>query len=279
MAIAAVVIASTSAEPGLEDARLPRAREQIPAIVDRYAGLAVALGDRLAAINNQARMAESVADSARRLWQLSTAEIQTGLTDDRALYWGRLALRAVVYRDVDPQTRPALLEIVEQHSRGLTDTQFPDDAKPRLLITGFDPFHLDVEIAQSNPSGLAALSLTGVMLASGDGRAHVKGALIPVRFNDFDDGLIEGFLTEHYRRNQLSLVVTISMGRDAFDLERFPGRRRSAESPDNANVYTGANETNPLIPLLGGQPLQGPEFVEILQRMIYEQLQKKQGEL
>ena len=96
----------------------------------------------------------------------------------------------------------------------------------------------------------------------GDRSAHVQAALIPVRFEDFDNGLIEGFLAELYGNADLSMVVTISMGRDAFDLERFPGRRRSAESPDNRNILTGATAKNPLIPMLHGKPLDGPEFVE-----------------
>jgi hypothetical protein len=56
--------------------------------------------------------------------------------------------------------------------------------------------------------------------------------------------------------------VTISMGRDAFDLERFPGRRRSAQDPDNENVLTGGSLADPLVPMLDNRPLVGPEFVE-----------------
>ena len=52
------------------------------------------------------------------------------------------------------------------------------------------------------------------------------------------------------------------MGRTGFDLERFPGRRRSSSSLGNLNEHTGGRETDPQIPLLQGQPLLGPEFVE-----------------
>jgi hypothetical protein len=58
------------------------------------------------------------------------------------------------------------------------------------------------------------------------------------------------------------MVVTISMGREGFDLERFPGRRRSATSPDNLNVHTGAGPESPRVPSLKGVPLEGPEFLE-----------------
>ena len=73
---------------------------------------------------------------------------------------------------------------------------------------------------------------------------------------------LSDFLKPYFRDNSVDMIVTISMGRDNFDLERFPGLRRSAKAPGNLNVFTGADKTNPLIPLLGSKPLNGPEFVE-----------------
>jgi hypothetical protein len=58
------------------------------------------------------------------------------------------------------------------------------------------------------------------------------------------------------------MIFTVSMGREQFDIERFPARNRSADAPDNLNVLTGASKTNPLPPMLNNQPLTGPEFVE-----------------
>jgi len=52
------------------------------------------------------------------------------------------------------------------------------------------------------------------------------------------------------------------MGRSDFDLERFPGLRRSSVAPDNNNVYTGASSNKPLKPNLGDTVLSGPEFIE-----------------
>jgi len=134
--------------------------------------------------------------------------------------------------------------------------------RQRLLVTGFDPFHLDVDITQSNPSGLAALALDGTTLDAGGQRVSVATAVMPVRFVDFDEGLVESFFRPHFESGNLVLAVTISMGRDAFDLERFPGRRRSAAVTDNLNVLTGANSSNPKVPRLGDRALDGPEFVE-----------------
>jgi hypothetical protein len=48
------------------------------------------------------------------------------------------------------------------------------------------------------------------------------------------------------------------MGRDAFDLERFPGLRRSASALDNENLQGGGSDAAPLVP----PGLTGPEFLE-----------------
>ena len=84
------------------------------------------------------------------------------------------------------------------------------------------------------------------------------------------------------------MIVTVSMGRTDFDLEHFPGRRRSSGSPDNLNVYSGGDETKPKIPLLNGAVIDGPEFLEFslpyraMQRVILDAKQdanKQQGEV
>jgi len=65
------------------------------------------------------------------------------------------------------------------------------------------------------------------------------------------------------------------MGRSDFDLEHFPGLRRSATAPDNINVYTGANKTNPLVPSLLAVPLIGDEFVRF--SLPYKAMMKAKG--
>jgi hypothetical protein len=73
---------------------------------------------------------------------------------------------------------------------------------------------------------------------------------------------VEAIFAPILENGDLHLALTISMGRDAFDLERFPGRRRSAEVPDNLNVLTGASAARPQVPHLVDRLLDGPEFVE-----------------
>ncbi len=110
--------------------------------------------------------------------------------------------------------------------------------------------------------------------------AQIETVMIPVRFNDFDNGIIESLLTPFYRNNSLDMLFTISMGRDNFDIERFPGRNRSADAPDNLNVLTGASHRNPKAPLFNGGTsndgkLNGPEFVQF--SLPVEQMQAVKG--
>jgi pyrrolidone-carboxylate peptidase len=261
--VVAAIVTSTPIAADVEEARLPLVRAQNPGVADRYNDLARRLDQEMsAALDSASDLERCVTEAARSLWRRAVADVASGLADDRPLYWGRLAMRDAVTRNAPAQSHTSLLSIVERQSRGLADVRFPSDSRLRILVTGFDPFHLDQNIAQSNPSGLAALTLDGTELGEGSTTAQVQTAVIPVRFEDFDKGLIEDFLIERYRSDNLSMVVTISMGRDQFDLERFPGRRRSADSPDNRNVQSGGSSSRPLVPMSGFEKLNGPEFVE-----------------
>ena len=211
----------------VEEARLERVMAEIPAVADRYDDIVAAPG------------------APALLWQRAVADVQAGHYDDRPLYWARLKLRCRLRERGEP------LDEAECAARGFDAPLRPDG--PNVLITGFDPFHLDRDIGQSNPSGVVALALHGTTIGS----ARICASILPVRFQDFDQGVAEAALAERFR-GKLAMALTISMGRDRFDLERFPGRRRSAETPDNRNIASGASETNPLPP----PGLDGPEFLE-----------------
>ena len=99
--------------------------------------------------------------------------------------------------------------------------------------------------------------------------------MIPVRFEDFDQGEIESLLAPFYALNSVDMITTVSMGRSDFDLEHFPGLRRSSKAPDNLNIYTGANHNNPLIPSLLAAPLKGDEFVSF--SLPYQAMMKAKG--
>ncbi len=185
--------------------------------------------------------------------------------DDRALYWARLqmskALRlSSAFKLLLPMQQQSLLWQFELLSRGNNDIKFTRNADKKILLTGFDPFFLDKNIAQSNHSGVTALALDDLLISHEGQSAEIETLIVPVRFADFDSSMIEELLAPYY--NQVDMIVTVSMGRQSFDLERFPGLRRSASAPDNLNVYSGASVDNPLKPLLRDKTLSGPEFIE-----------------
>lgn len=183
-------------------------------------------------------------DAPARLWEAAVADVRNGLFDDRPLYWARLKL----LRAIPPGDQRSA---AERTSRGMV-LDWPLD-EPAAFVTGFDPFHLERDIAQSNPAGLAALALHGATIAG----VRIHAAVLPVRFVDFDQGLVEELFTP-VLRHRPRLLLTISMGRRQFDVERFPGRRRSSDSADNRNVRSGATVRDPLPP----PGLAGPEFLE-----------------
>ena len=173
--------------------------------------------------------------------------------DDRPLYWQRLALSRSL-RELGAGSSD-LLEF-ELASRGMLGNQFSAGATYRVLVTGFDPFHLDDHIEQGNPSGVVALQHQHKQIALGAERAEIRSMIFPVRYKDFDDFLVERVLETFTDR--VDMVITVSMGRTGFDLERFPGRRRSVSTPDNVRQAGGGSAEKPFIP----PHLKGPEFIE-----------------
>lgn len=197
------------------------------------------------------------------LWQKATASARLGGagSDDRQLYWTRLMLSSAL-RDWNPiwaataddlrrlQTR--LLQVLEQTSRGMNAVTFGQDVvdRKRILISGFDPFGFPNagDIRQSNLSGAAALALDGTTLTDGKASAQVRSVVYPVRYADFDAGIVENVL-----RPQLSgpnpphLVMSISQGGGQFELEEWAGRRRSTENfKDNLDRSGGGTPTAPV---------------------------------
>ncbi|MBY5981382.1 hypothetical protein KUV60_14095 [Ferrimonas balearica] len=268
LALSLFSAASLAAPLDIEEQRLPSATESLgSSVTQRYQSQVATLLGHYQADRNELSVTRQMAEDGQALWRAAVEDVQAGQLDDRSLYWARLAARAAI-KQHNPDFRMAewqrtvLLNTLENASRGMSDIRFDDDAQFRILLTGFDPFLLDRDIAQSNPSGIVALALDGERWQVNGRKVQVETAMIPVRFEDFDNGMIEALLTPYLRDNRVNMVVTVSMGREQFDLERFPGRNRSATAPDNRNVLTGANKKQPLPPSLNGGPLNGPEFVE-----------------
>lgn len=241
---------ATSLDP--EELRVATVETEQPALLSPLHNTSQQL---LTALNTQQL---TPAQAGTQLWQQAVAATQQH-ADDRPLYWNRLWLRRALKQN---NISTEQLAEFEQSSRGIDDIHYHKDSDIRILVTGFDPFFLDRYLHQSNPSGLAALQLDGQRLTLNGRTAQIETAMIPVRFEDFDQGMIESLLMPYLTEHQVDMVVTVSMGREQFDLERFPGLNRSVEAPGNRNVFTGATQQQPLPPKLNGRDLNGPQFVE-----------------
>ncbi|ABE56249.1 conserved hypothetical protein [Shewanella denitrificans OS217] len=254
-------------QQNVEGLRANKALQAMPDIVQRYQGIYQGFSQQYQQSQNELQLTALAASHGTRLWQQAVRDVQSGFVDDRPLYWGRLMMQNQLGQlragfSVASWQKAILQKTIEKTSRGLSDIQFDPANDINVLLTGFDPFFLDKDISQSNPSGVVALALDGYRFTVNGKKVQIETAMIPVRFNDFDMGLIESLLTPWYRSRQVQMVLTISMGREGFDLERFPGLNRSAEAPDNLNSVTHASPSYPKPPLFNGRQLMGPEFVE-----------------
>ncbi len=280
----AVIVSPTSASSQLtaEELRLAKASQAMPDIT-RYFDWHQ-LTNNLVKVTDFHQAKQALSVLGEQLWQHSKTQVQTGaLIDDRPLYWTRLTITAFIkssLKTFSATEKSALIEAFETSSRGQQDLMFKKKTHKRILLTGFDPFLLDRNISQSNPSGLAALWFDGMVIEyqgrHGTISAEINTAMVPVRFEDFDQGEVEALLSPFYATNSVDLIATISMGRSHFDLEHFPGLRRSAAVPDNLNIYSGASKAKPIIPKLGGEDLSDKEFVVF--SLPYHAMQQAKGQ-
>jgi pyrrolidone-carboxylate peptidase len=265
----------------LEELRLENAAIKMPNVVNVFTS-------NIDQFRNAWKKADSYQDAkkitsnhAQKLWLDAKNKITTSSTfDDRPLYWSRL-LASKTMRSISPSFSPSkqqlknLLALFEQGSRGRMDLEYSQTTDKKILLTGFDPFLLDQNINQSNPSGIAVLKFDGQVITYKGITAEINTVMIPVRYKDFDEGIIESLLAPYYALNNVDMVVTVSMGRKNFDLEHFPGKRRSVTAPDNLNVLSGGTKEKPIIPMLHNKPLPGKEFVLI--SLPIEQMQRAKG--
>jgi pyrrolidone-carboxylate peptidase len=280
----------TTATPTVEEQRLiaPAADggPSVGAQILAAAGFDRLAGDFDAALCQATSLAAARSVVARHgtdLWNLAVGRAQgrvpvTGTlagNDDRPLYWARLSMTLTLRHwqpafPLKPSDRAGLEKLLEYSSRGITTTAFRGDAAHghagrtyRVFVTGFDPFFLDVDPRQGNPSGANALTLDGKVWTTADGDAfQVQTVVFPVRYADFDIGMVEDAFRPVFTRHTPSsadFYVTVSQGRPgAFDIEQYNGRRRSTTAPDNLNAWGGGTRTAPVVfPNVGP----GPEFV------------------
>lgn len=231
----------------------------------------------------------------RTLWQAARARAQRATNpdlDDRPLYWGRLraqsAIRAWQPRianapDIRRRAIPRLLQVLEESSRGLDEYTFPTQrtggrgaqapGTKRIVVSGFDPFGgAQGSIDQANPSASAVLALDGTLVdgrtsSGGVVRGRVEGVVFPVRYDDFDRGIVERAVGPHLAgANPADLVMTISRGGSQFEVEEQAGRRRSSRARDNAGrrgntMASGSSPVADAGPAIPGGTSADPEFI------------------
>ncbi|WP_024607150.1 hypothetical protein [Pseudoalteromonas sp. TAB23] len=265
----------------VEEQRINKAQSAMPNVLNAFTPQVSSFEQQFKELNDFKSAKILVQNFSFELWENAKQRIvKTNNYDDRELYWARL-LSSKVIRTTSPKFSitqaqlNTLLTMLEEGSRGRTDLAFSSGSTKKILLTGFDPFLLDKNINQSNPSGVAALLLDGQVINYNGINAEINTVMVPVRYEDFDQGIIESLLAPYYALNNVDMVVTVSMGRTEFDLEHFPGKRRSVTAPDNANIVYGGTQTSPVIPKLNGRPLPGNEFVKFSLPVTY--MQKAKG--
>jgi pyrrolidone-carboxylate peptidase len=206
----------------------------------------------VAAATNVAGIRAAVTARAAELWTKGRAQTQTLAPSalsgaDRPMYWARNEMRRILR--ANPILRqPAhlgemqqLIRLLEDNSRGSQDLDgfrtAPSGLK-RILITGFDPFGGGT----SNPSGIVAQRLDGRrMRYNGTENAIVQSITFPVRYDDFDHGMVERLVGPIINNSEynVSLVITISLdgGAETINLDRFSANTRRGHS-DNGNIDT-----------------------------------------
>ncbi|MER7849028.1 pyroglutamyl peptidase [Kitasatospora sp. NPDC096077] len=265
------------------DAEQSRLQDPRTAVFTERSGLADLLHGFPAALCSArtAHRARHVVDAwGRALWQAGLDRAQgrrpggeLPALDDRPLYWARLAMTVQLAQwqprfDVD---HTALRARFEDASRGLEDgfsdprnTGSDGDDVRRIFISGFDPYGLDTEPRRANPAGAAVLQLHGQRITLADGStAEVRAVVLPVRYGDFDHGIVERAFGPHLEPGgpqSADLVTSISQGYPGkFTLEAWAGRARSADpATDNVGALSGGTTAHPVdAPGLA----EGPQFI------------------
>lgn len=268
--------AGAAAPPGCADPGAPLTVEErrltgpVPAEILARSGFdrfAAAFTPTLCAVRGPMMAEVVVAAQGRLLWETAVARARGAVppgtlpaTDDRPLYWARLGLTTALRQwtpsfELTAARRAELIGVLETASRGQDSVRYPGPRR-RVLISGFDPFQLDLDIRRSNPSGVSALAMDGTTVDTPAGPARIEAVVFPVLWDPFAAGVVERTFLPWLDR--VDLVTTISQGRpERFDLERYNGRWRGGY-PDNDNLSrTG------VIPVPAGVPTvtPAPEFV------------------
>lgn len=245
----------------IEQRRLQVLRRNAPKICAQITGFAESIYLAQAGYgnsDNQLSLDQILLREAESLIPTLITECSQGMVvDDRPIYWARLFTQyffSWFNRGLVPQAAKrelcSIFEITSRHYRNKAARAAHID-EPRVILTAFDPFLLNANIKQCNPSASIALTLAEIY----QNTIPIEVFIFPVRFRDFNKGIVEQILQPRFERDPI-FVLTLSMGRDDFELERFVGRRRSANALDNLDYSPVRDGQNP--PCLP----KSPEFLE-----------------
>lgn len=249
----------TVAEPQL---RVEHTRLDDPVVTDLLARsgfdrTGTALRASLCAADSSREAIGAARAAGRALWaravDVAQGRVDAGglpASDDRPLYWARLLGQAEIAA-VEPgfpswseDARAKVLRAFETASRGVDTTAFAatEHRDQRVLVSGFDPFTLDRNIRQSNPSGASALAMDGRVLETADGPVEIQAVVFPVLWDPFAEGIVERAFMPHLipGKRDVDTAITISQGRAGkFDLEYWNGANRGGFGDNDRISRTG----------------------------------------
>jgi hypothetical protein len=209
-----------------------------------------------------------VENSALGIWNQAVITVQANATttpDDRPLYWARIkmqvALKSHPYFNGGENAGDLedLILLFEEKSRNYNGINFSNaNGKKKILITGFDPFQLESNKNQSNPSGVSASYLHGKTI----GNSYIQTMIFPVRYRDFDgkannfsgkgNGVVEQYIapligSSSNADNKADMVITISQsGLGNYNIDRFATINRGGDS-DNLNAIREKNSDSVIL--------------------------------
>lgn len=199
---------------------------------------------KLAAAKTEAALKTLVQTTGEELWQHATKTVQASKGEKQAgqnwndadIYRARLRMRLALKNSKNNLLKgaknallPQLIHNLEQTSRGMTTAKFSDKAAKKILISGFDPF----QGMATNPSGLVAMYFDGKTI----GNAEIQAAVFPVRFEDFDNKIVENFFGPQMSQVDAILTVSYTHLSPNIDIDRFSANNRRDDAPDNNGEF------------------------------------------
>ena len=199
------------------------------------------------------KIEERVLKDTRLLWELAVKQGKTDSPDDRPLYWARIKMqvalkrnpifknqidmsRSIVRKDTELDR---IIKTFENLSRNYTGIDFSlaPDGRKKVLLMGFDPYMLDGNVYSKsapmrfNPSGLLALQLHGETV----GNAYIQSCIFPVRYEDFDNGVVEEVMKHHAAEADVIISTSLNGREPEWNIEKYAISYRGG-GRDNMNI-------------------------------------------